>query len=64
MNKINFTINLSWGTALLVILIVFKITGFIDWPWVFVLFPLWFGFACIVLMFIIVGIITIINNRK
>lgn len=64
MDKINFTINLSWGVALLAILIVFKVTGFIDWPWVFVLFPLWIGLACIALMFIIVGIITIFTNRK
>lgn len=42
-------------TGLLTIaFIVLKLTNYIDWPWIWVLSPLWIGFAIFILIFIIV----------
>lgn len=55
-------------TGLLTILFIgLKLTGYIDWSWVWVLAPLWIGFALLVfillLMAIVGGTITIKHNE-
>jgi len=43
--------------ALLIVFIVLKLTGNIDWKWIWVLSPLWIGFSIAILIFIIVTIV-------
>lgn len=43
-------------TVLQIIFLVLKLTGVIDWPWIWVLSPLWIGLALSVLSFIILAI--------
>lgn len=51
--------GISFGGLLTIVFIALKLTGYIDWSWVWVLAPLWVGFivsiAIIILMFIIAG---------
>jgi len=57
----NITIN-SWFTGLLTILfVVLKLTGFINWSWLWVLSPLWIGFLIFMVIFLIV--IAIMNHE-
>jgi energy-coupling factor transporter transmembrane protein EcfT len=36
--------GLGLGTVLFVVFLVLKLTGNIDWPWIWVFAPLWIGF--------------------
>lgn len=52
-------------TGLLTIaFIVLKLTNYIDWPWIWVLSPLWIGFALFILIFLILVIVAIFINKK
>lgn len=63
--------GISFGGLLTIVFIALKLTGYIDWSWVWVLAPLWVGFivsiAIIILMFIIAGMtgskVTIRRNK-
>ena len=37
--------GISFGGLLTIVFIVLKLTNFIDWSWIWVLAPLWIGFA-------------------
>lgn len=41
--------GMSFTGALAILFIGLKLAGFIDWPWVWVLSPLWIGLAIAVL---------------
>ncbi len=45
--------------ALGILFIGLKLAGYISWSWWFVTMPLWGGLAALVVMFIIMGIITL-----
>ncbi len=51
MNKGNTQSGLSTGSVLGLIFIVLKLTGNIDWPWIWVLAPFWIGLAVLVIGF-------------
>lgn len=56
-------ISLNFPGILLVVFIILKLTNNIDWSWWWVLSPLWVPFAfiaCLSLIVIIIGIITIL----
>lgn len=49
--------GLGIAEVLTLIFIVLKLIGVIDWPWIWVLSPLWIGVAiCIVIAIIIYGV--------
>ena len=50
--------------VLLIIFIVLKLVGVIDWSWWLVLIPLWISLGLFVLVFVIVGVIIIIAHLK
>ena len=50
--------------VLLVIFIVLKLVGVIDWSWWLVLIPLWISLGFFVLGFVIIGAITIIAHLR
>ena len=57
----NHTRNVSRGmslpSVLLLIFIILKLTGTIDWSWLWVLSPLWIGASLGLLFFIVIGLI-------
>jgi hypothetical protein len=42
--------GLSFSTALFLVFLVLKLTGVINWSWWFVTAPLWFGWACVLVI--------------
>ncbi len=61
-------INISLTTALFITFLVLKLTGVIDWSWLWVLSPIWIpiAFAIIVIALMIVGltILNLFNEEK
>lgn len=41
------------GTLLTIVFVVLKLTGVITWSWIWVLSPLWIGFAISLILFIV-----------
>lgn len=46
--------------ALTIAFIVLKLTGVIDWPWLWVLSPLWIGFLLLLVLMLVLGVILLI----
>jgi len=55
-------IGVAW--ALTLIFIVLKLTGYIDWSWVFVLAPLWLGVVLVLLLIFVLGMTGTLSFRK
>lgn len=55
------TISIDFGSILLLAFIILKLCGVINWSWVWVLCPLWIGFALVALIAVIA---LIINLRR
>ena len=52
-------------TGLLTVLFIgLKLTGYIDWSWIWVLSPIWIGFVIFVMIFVIALIAALISNSK
>lgn len=49
--------SLNLSGVLLVIFVVLKLIGVIDWPWIWVLSPLWISLAIVLIVLVIVMII-------
>ena len=62
-NSNNGSRGIGFMGALAIALIVLKLCNIIKWSWIWVLCPLWIGFA-VVLVFIIFLVIVSIINRK
>ena len=64
-NGKKFSINISNGLAitLTVVFIVLKLCHVIDWPWIWVLAPLWITVVVVAIIMIIFGIILLLNIR-
>lgn len=64
-NGKKFSINISNGLAitLTVVFIVLKLCHVIDWPWIWVLAPLWITIAVVAIIMIIFGMILLLNIR-
>ena len=54
-------IGVAWAMTL--IFIVLKLTGYIDWAWVFVFAPLWIGVVFILCLIILAATFGIIRKR-
>ena len=61
-------INISLTTALFITFLVLKLTGVIDWSWLWVLSPIWIPIAfVIVVMFVLIlglAFLSLINEEK
>ncbi|TFG20457.1 MAG: hypothetical protein EU530_03065 [Promethearchaeota archaeon] len=53
----NVSRGMSLPSVLLLIFIILKLTGTIDWSWLWVLSPLWIGASLGCLFFVIIGLI-------
>ena len=51
--------GISFPALLAILFIGLKLTGFIDWSWVWVLSPLWIPFAIVLLVVVVVVIVAI-----
>jgi len=61
----NVTVNFGGiGTLLAIIFMVLKLTGNIDWPWVWIFAPVWIPLALVLIILLTVGIITFIDNHR
>ena len=60
--KQRITIKFDIDGVLLILFIILKLTHVIDWPWVFVLLPLWVGIGTIVIV-LIMFLIAYLKNR-
>ena len=67
MSKSNVSSNSSGGIGfsglLTIVFIVLKLTGHINWSWVWVLAPLWGGIALVILMVLILFPIIFLGRR-
>lgn len=49
--------------VLAITFIILKLVGSIDWPWIWVLFPLWMPFAIVLIAFMVYVIYKLIKGR-
>ena len=49
--------SIGFSGLLTVLFIGLKLTGFISWPWIWVLSPIWINFLIVLVFFFIVGIL-------
>ena len=55
--------GIGLGTLLTIIFVVLKLIGVISWGWIWVLAPLWIGFALVILIIIVSLVIAAIASR-
>jgi len=52
-------------TGLLTVLFIgLKLTGYINWSWMWVLSPLWIGFSVAIAIIVIGGLVVVWSNKK
>ena len=56
----NYGIN--FAELLLIVFIVLKLTGVINWSWWWVLSPLWFSLGIVVIILIVLGIYWLVKK--
>lgn len=59
----NSSSGMGFFEVLTLIFIVLKLVHVIDWPWIWVLSPIWIGILFIVLVAIILKLIELIGDR-
>lgn len=62
--SISISIGGGFSGLLTVAFIVLKLCHIIDWPWIWVLCPIWITFSLVILIIAIVAIIFFVKNRK
>lgn len=62
-NKVNVNVGGGFLGLLTIAFIILKLCKVITWSWVWVLCPLWAGFALAIVILIITAIIVAIANR-
>jgi hypothetical protein len=45
-----------------VLFVALKLTGYIDWPWIWVIAPFWGGFALIFIIMMLAGVVVILDD--
>lgn len=66
-NSVSANASLGGGVGfsglLTIAFIVLKLCGVIDWPWIWVLSPLWISFCLVLLIIFILFVIAFISSR-
>lgn len=64
-NNKSVSVNIGGGFTgmLTLIFITLKLLGVIDWSWIWVLSPLWIGFALVIILIVIILIILFIKGK-
>jgi hypothetical protein len=67
-NKSTSSGGIGFAGMLAILFIGLKLTGYIDWPWLWVLSPLWIGivliFGVLLVFGIIAGIAAVLESRS
>ena len=63
-NKTIVKSGTSLSTLLLVLFIAFKLSGVINWSWVWILSPVWIPLSVALIMIIIILIYAMIKDKK
>lgn len=60
--KDNRDSGLGYGSVVQIVFIILKLTGLIDWPWLWVLSPLWIGLLAAAVLILIAIVVSLINE--
>ena len=63
MEKKETRVGLGFAEALAILFIALKLTGYIDWPWLWVLSPIWISVAFVAVLGLIVFILGRIRRK-
>ena len=63
-NKQNTSGGIGIGMILFLIFMVLKLTNYITWSWCWVTAPLWTPLVLALVIFAIIGVVTIIKMKK
>lgn len=62
MKNVMTCVDIGFAGLLTIAFIIPKLTGFISWPWVWVLSPLWIWYCIIILAFAIAVFVAILKK--
>lgn len=62
--SISISIGGGFSGLLTIAFIVLKLCNVIDWPWIWVLSPLWISFALFLVIVAIIALVVFIKSRK
>ena len=62
--SVSVSIGGGFSGLLTIAFIVLKLCHVIDWPWIWVLSPLWISFALVIVILIIIALVVFIKSRK
>lgn len=60
--KDNRDSGLGYGSVVQIVFIILKLTGLIDWPWLWVSSPLWIGLLAAAVLILIAIVVSLINE--
>ena len=63
MEKKEIRVGLGFAEALAILFIALKLTGYIDWPWLWVLSPIWISASLVAVLGLIVFILGRIGRK-
>jgi uncharacterized membrane protein len=55
--------GIGFSGLLTVVFITLKLTGYINWPWVWVLSPMWIPLLIAAVLLLVIGIVAYMENR-
>ena len=64
MSKYTITFTYGWLGLLGILFIILRILEVIEWPWIWVLAPLWMPIAVCLIFFILIAIVLVSNKNK
>lgn len=62
--SISISIGGGFSGLLTIAFIVLKLCNVIDWPWIWVLSPLWISFALFLVIVAVIALVVFIKSRK
>ena len=62
MERKNITYSTSTLEIIAIVLIILKVLGLIDTPWIWVLAPIWIPLCCLCIILIVIGILYFIKE--
>ena len=62
--KTETRVSFGFAEALAVLFIALKLTGVIDWPWLWVLSPIWISLCIVIVIGIIIFVIGEVAKRR
>lgn len=64
MHNTNTNVGMSFFEVLTVIFVVLKLVGVINWPWLWVLAPLWIPLSIIFVICFVIAIVKVVRKRR